>query len=48
VKLLGEFDPAKELVIEDPYYGSANDFETVYQQVTRSSAAFLDSLAANK
>jgi low molecular weight phosphotyrosine protein phosphatase len=34
-------------VVKDPYYGGANGFEEVYQQVTRFSRGFLDHLEQN-
>ncbi|XP_061012988.1 low molecular weight phosphotyrosine protein phosphatase-like [Dama dama] len=35
IELLGSYDPQKQLIIEDPYYGNDADFETVYQQRVR-------------
>ncbi|XP_017731000.1 PREDICTED: low molecular weight phosphotyrosine protein phosphatase-like [Rhinopithecus bieti] len=29
IELLGSYDPQKQLIIEDPYYGNDSDFETV-------------------
>ncbi|RMJ22292.1 hypothetical protein PHISP_06846, partial [Aspergillus sp. HF37] len=34
-------------VVKDPYYGGANGFEEVYQQVSRFSRGFLDHLEQN-
>ncbi|NWH74782.1 PPAC phosphatase, partial [Piaya cayana] len=42
IELLGSYDPQKQLIIEDPYYGSEKDFETVYQQCVRCCKAFLE------
>ncbi|XP_058524310.1 low molecular weight phosphotyrosine protein phosphatase isoform X2 [Ochotona princeps] len=42
IELLGSYDPQKQLIIEDPYYGNDADFETVYQQCMRCCRAFLD------
>ena len=42
IKLLGSYDPQKQLIIEDPYYGNDVDFETVYQQCVRCCRAFLE------
>ncbi|XP_043929536.1 low molecular weight phosphotyrosine protein phosphatase isoform X2 [Protopterus annectens] len=42
VDLLGSYDPHKQLIIEDPYYGGDEDFETVYQQCVRCCKAFLE------
>ncbi|KAF6101852.1 acid phosphatase 1 [Phyllostomus discolor] len=42
IELLGSYDPQKQLIIEDPYYGSESDFETVYQQCLRCCQAFLE------
>ncbi|XP_028653588.1 low molecular weight phosphotyrosine protein phosphatase isoform X2 [Erpetoichthys calabaricus] len=42
IELLGSYDPQKQLIIEDPYYGNEEDFETVYQQCFRCCKAFLD------
>ncbi|XP_020821516.1 low molecular weight phosphotyrosine protein phosphatase isoform X1 [Phascolarctos cinereus] len=42
VELLGSYDPQKQLIIEDPYYGNDSDFETVYQQCVRCCKAFLE------
>ena len=44
VQLLGEYDPQKQLIIEDPYYGHYEGFVTVYNQCTRCCPALLDSL----
>uniref|UniRef100_A0A8C6WBP3 Low molecular weight phosphotyrosine protein phosphatase n=1 Tax=Nannospalax galili TaxID=1026970 RepID=A0A8C6WBP3_NANGA len=41
IKLLGSYDPQKQLIIEDPYYGKDSDFELVYQQCLRCCKAFL-------
>ncbi|XP_015106607.1 low molecular weight phosphotyrosine protein phosphatase isoform X1 [Vicugna pacos] len=42
IELLGSYDPQKQLIIEDPYYGNDSDFETVYQQCLRCCRAFLE------
>ncbi|KAG5277414.1 hypothetical protein AALO_G00117300 [Alosa alosa] len=42
IELLGSYDPQKQLIIRDPYYGSDQDFETVYEQCARCCRAFLD------
>ncbi|XP_077367421.1 low molecular weight phosphotyrosine protein phosphatase isoform X3 [Festucalex cinctus] len=43
IELLGAYDPQKQLIINDPYYGSAEDFEKVYEQCRRCCKAFLES-----
>lgn len=42
IELLGSYDPQKQLIIEDPYYGNDSDFELVYQQCLRCCKAFLE------
>ncbi|XP_051831983.1 low molecular weight phosphotyrosine protein phosphatase isoform X2 [Antechinus flavipes] len=42
IELLGSYDPQKQLIIEDPYYGNDSDFETVYEQCLRCCKAFLE------
>ncbi|KAM6460664.1 low molecular weight phosphotyrosine protein phosphatase isoform 2-T2 [Liasis olivaceus] len=42
IELLGSYDPQKQLIIEDPYYGNDEDFETVYQQCLRCCKEFLE------
>ncbi|XP_055665570.1 low molecular weight phosphotyrosine protein phosphatase isoform X1 [Falco peregrinus] len=42
IELLGTYDPQKQLIIEDPYYGNEKDFETVYEQCVRCCKAFLE------
>lgn len=42
VEYLGRFDPQKELIIEDPYYGGIEDFQEVYKQIYRSCEAFYE------
>ncbi|XP_075720024.1 low molecular weight phosphotyrosine protein phosphatase isoform X1 [Rhinoderma darwinii] len=42
IELLGSYDPQKRLIIEDPYYGSDEDFETVYHQCVRCCKSFLE------
>uniref|UniRef100_A0A8D2JSB0 Low molecular weight phosphotyrosine protein phosphatase n=2 Tax=Sciurus TaxID=10001 RepID=A0A8D2JSB0_SCIVU len=42
IELLGSYDPQKQLIIEDPYYGNDADFEVVYQQCLRCCKAFLE------
>ncbi|EHA98376.1 Low molecular weight phosphotyrosine protein phosphatase [Heterocephalus glaber] len=41
-ELLGSYDPQKQLIIEDPYYGNESDFELVYQQCISCCKAFLE------
>ncbi|XP_071773848.1 low molecular weight phosphotyrosine protein phosphatase isoform X1 [Centroberyx gerrardi] len=43
IELLGAYDPQKQLIIKDPYYGSDEDFEKVYEQCVRCCKAFLES-----
>ncbi|KAI1897990.1 hypothetical protein AGOR_G00088990 [Albula goreensis] len=43
VELLGSYDPQKQLIIKDPYYGSEEDFEMVYEQCLRCCKVFLES-----
>ncbi|XP_077442549.1 low molecular weight phosphotyrosine protein phosphatase isoform X1 [Stigmatopora argus] len=43
IELLGKYDPQKKLIIKDPYYGSDEDFEKVYEQCQRCCKAFLES-----
>ncbi|XP_061667512.1 low molecular weight phosphotyrosine protein phosphatase isoform X1 [Syngnathoides biaculeatus] len=43
IELLGTYDPQKQLIIKDPYYGSDEDFEKVYEQCRRCCKAFLES-----
>uniref|UniRef100_A0A8B9HCZ4 Low molecular weight phosphotyrosine protein phosphatase n=1 Tax=Astyanax mexicanus TaxID=7994 RepID=A0A8B9HCZ4_ASTMX len=42
IELLGSYDPEKQLIIKDPYYGSDQDFETVYEQCVRCCKVFLE------
>ncbi|XP_053383985.1 low molecular weight phosphotyrosine protein phosphatase-like [Mercenaria mercenaria] len=45
LKMLGEYDPEKEVVIRDPYYDAGGDlsgFEKVYEQCVRCCTSFLD------
>ncbi|XP_036591841.1 low molecular weight phosphotyrosine protein phosphatase-like [Trichosurus vulpecula] len=42
IELLGSYDPQKQLIIEDSYYGNDSDFETVYEQCVRCCKAFLE------
>ncbi|XP_051909352.1 low molecular weight phosphotyrosine protein phosphatase isoform X2 [Hippocampus zosterae] len=42
IELLGAYDPQKQLIIKDPYYGSDEDFEKVYEQCQRCCRAFLE------
>ncbi|XP_044026260.1 low molecular weight phosphotyrosine protein phosphatase isoform X2 [Siniperca chuatsi] len=42
IELLGSFDPQKQRIIKDPYYGSDEDFEKVYEQCVRCCKAFLE------
>ncbi|KAG9334107.1 hypothetical protein JZ751_009142 [Albula glossodonta] len=43
IELLGSYDPQKQLIIKDPYYGSEEDFEMVYEQCLRCCKVFLES-----
>ncbi|XP_041365587.1 low molecular weight phosphotyrosine protein phosphatase-like [Gigantopelta aegis] len=44
LKLLGEYDPEKQLVIVDPYFaGTIDGFEQVYEQCYRCCKNFLES-----
>ena len=55
VRLFGDFGVGGKLhervgggeVVQDPYYGGANGFEEVYQQVVRFSKSFIDYLDDN-
>ncbi|XP_076612644.1 low molecular weight phosphotyrosine protein phosphatase isoform X1 [Chaetodon auriga] len=42
IELLGSYDPENQRIIKDPYYGSDEDFEKVYQQCVRCCKAFLE------
>ena len=42
IELLGSYDPQKQFIIENPYYGNDTDFETVHQQCVRCCRAFLE------
>uniref|UniRef100_A0A8C4GS13 Low molecular weight phosphotyrosine protein phosphatase n=1 Tax=Dicentrarchus labrax TaxID=13489 RepID=A0A8C4GS13_DICLA len=42
IELLGSYDPEKQRIIKDPYYGSDEDFEKVYDQCVRCCKAFLE------
>ncbi|XP_068433693.1 low molecular weight phosphotyrosine protein phosphatase isoform X1 [Clinocottus analis] len=42
IELLGAYDPNKQLIIKDPYYGKDEDFEKVYEQCVRCCKAFLE------
>nr|XP_039331503.1 low molecular weight phosphotyrosine protein phosphatase-like [Saimiri boliviensis boliviensis] len=42
IELLGSYDPQKQLIIEDPYYGNDSDFEEVYQQCVWCCRVFLE------
>ncbi len=44
INLLGEFDPAGERIINDPYYGGADGFEHNFQQCVRACEGFLKHL----
>ncbi|KAL2810393.1 protein tyrosine phosphatase [Aspergillus granulosus] len=56
VRLFGDFGPGGVLnqrvgggdVVEDPYYGGADGFEEVYQQVVQFSKNFLEHLEKNQ
>lgn len=47
IRLLREFDPLArgDLDVPDPYYGSMQDFENVYQMIERACRGLLDSLS---
>ncbi|GAB1297367.1 Low molecular weight cytosolic acid phosphatase [Apodemus speciosus] len=47
IELLGSYDPQKQLIIEDPYYGNDSDFEVVYEQCLRCCKAFLEKTGSN-
>ncbi|XP_029966475.1 low molecular weight phosphotyrosine protein phosphatase isoform X2 [Salarias fasciatus] len=42
IELLGSYDPQKQRIIKDPYYGCDEDFEKVYEQCVRCCKAFLE------
>ncbi|AWP20040.1 Low molecular weight protein tyrosine phosphatase isoform 2 [Scophthalmus maximus] len=42
IELLGSYDPQKQRIIQDPYYGSDEDFGKVYEQCVRCCKAFLE------
>ncbi|XP_070781862.1 low molecular weight phosphotyrosine protein phosphatase isoform X1 [Enoplosus armatus] len=42
IELLGSYDPQKQRIIKDPYYGREEDFEKVYEQCVRCCKAFLE------
>ncbi|XP_057632585.1 low molecular weight phosphotyrosine protein phosphatase-like [Chionomys nivalis] len=42
IELLGSYDPQKQLIVEDPYYGNVSDFEVVDQPCLRCCQAFLE------
>ncbi|XP_072015123.1 low molecular weight phosphotyrosine protein phosphatase-like isoform X2 [Amphiura filiformis] len=42
IQLLGEFDPQKQRVIADSYYGDMSVFQRVYNQCRRCLTAFLE------
>ncbi|CAB1340106.1 unnamed protein product, partial [Coregonus sp. 'balchen'] len=42
IELLGSYDPEKQLIIKDPYYGHEEDFENVYEQCVRCCKVFLE------
>ncbi|KAG0269564.1 hypothetical protein DFQ27_003027 [Actinomortierella ambigua] len=44
VKMFGTYDPKGDRIIKDPYYGGQSGFDRNFQQVTRCSDAFLESL----
>ncbi|CAG8729970.1 26165_t:CDS:2 [Gigaspora margarita] len=44
VKLFGEYDPQGKTTIEDPYYSGNEAYKEVFEQVTRCSEAFLQSI----
>jgi low molecular weight phosphotyrosine protein phosphatase len=56
VRLFGDFGRGGKLhdrvgggeVVQDPYYGGANGFEEVYQQVVRFSQGFVDYLESDE
>ncbi|PVU88289.1 hypothetical protein BB561_005930 [Smittium simulii] len=46
IKLLGDFDPKGDRIIQDPYYGNEDGFEYNFQQCMRSSQKLLDHILA--
>ncbi|KAJ6031478.1 hypothetical protein N7540_002210 [Penicillium herquei] len=56
VRMFGDFGPGGKLhervgggeVVQDPYYGGANGFEEVYEQVVRFSQGFLDHVGGSE
>lgn len=44
ILMLGDFDPKKEGIIQDPYYSNKKAFEVCYERCVRCIDAFLDSL----
>eukprot|EP01111_Echinosteliopsis_oligospora_P013699 TRINITY_DN4985_c0_g1_i1.p1 TRINITY_DN4985_c0_g1~~TRINITY_DN4985_c0_g1_i1.p1 ORF type:complete len:164 (-),score=33.81 TRINITY_DN4985_c0_g1_i1:8-499(-) len=44
IKLLGSYDSKGMKIIEDPYYGGAEGFDTNFDQVVRSLLSFLSEL----
>ncbi|XP_030260753.1 low molecular weight phosphotyrosine protein phosphatase isoform X2 [Sparus aurata] len=42
IELLGSYDPQNQRIIKDPYYGSDEDFEKVYEQCVRCCKVFLE------
>ncbi|KAJ1558476.1 hypothetical protein HK405_013590 [Cladochytrium tenue] len=44
VRLLGDYDPEGDRIIEDPYYGGAAGFDRNFAQVSRSCRAFADTV----
>ncbi|CAG8647978.1 3935_t:CDS:2 [Paraglomus brasilianum] len=46
IMLFGEFDPQGDRNIVDPYFGDLDEYERVYQQVSRCTEAFLKHLSS--
>ncbi|ORZ34072.1 phosphotyrosine protein phosphatase I superfamily [Catenaria anguillulae PL171] len=44
VRMFGEYDPQKQLIIKDPYYGGMEGFQVNFEQAKRCSIAFLQEL----
>eukprot|EP00002_Diphylleia_rotans_P032075 TRINITY_DN6706_c0_g1_i1.p1 TRINITY_DN6706_c0_g1~~TRINITY_DN6706_c0_g1_i1.p1 ORF type:complete len:154 (-),score=31.42 TRINITY_DN6706_c0_g1_i1:212-673(-) len=41
LQFTGSYDPKKIKIVEDPYYGTTADFESVYHQLVRCVEGFL-------
>jgi len=42
LEMLGEYDPQGRQIVQDPYYGGDDGFESVYQQCLRCCKKFLE------